>query len=169
MDQGSEPTLKWIFGQGFPKLHPFGLSPLINDQCYTSTVTVSNTDLGPVLLGAPAKDYSIPISVAICFPSEYHQGGTAPRSGSGCRVGTSSAVLPGTLIPGPSEATTIRLLHSYQPARIDQGSVLAVERGLYQITIQPEVVPRQLLLCLLSQEAYPIYYLTRDLSSGIYN
>ena len=44
IDQGSEPTLKWIFGQGFPKLHPFGLSPLINDQCYTSTVTVSNTD-----------------------------------------------------------------------------------------------------------------------------
>jgi len=41
------------------------------------------TDLGPVLLGAPAKDYSIPISVAICFPSEYHQGGTAPRSVSG--------------------------------------------------------------------------------------
>ena len=31
MDQGSAPTLKWIFGQGFPKLHPFGLSPLIPD------------------------------------------------------------------------------------------------------------------------------------------
>jgi hypothetical protein len=28
---GSEPALKQIFGQGFPKLHPFGLSPLIPD------------------------------------------------------------------------------------------------------------------------------------------
>ena len=64
------------------------------------------------------------------------------RSGSRCRVGTSPAVLPGTLIPGPSEATTIRLLHSYQPARIDQGSVLAVERGLSKINIQPEVDPK---------------------------
>ncbi len=27
--QGSEPALKQIFGQGLPKLHPFGLSPLI--------------------------------------------------------------------------------------------------------------------------------------------
>mgnify|MGYP003666662355 CR=1 FL=1 len=32
MDQGSAPALKQIFGQGFPKLHPFGLSPLIFDQ-----------------------------------------------------------------------------------------------------------------------------------------
>ena len=46
----------------------------------------------------------------------------------------------------------------------EDGAVNSVWR-----TAQPEVVPRQLLLWLLSQEPYPIYYLTTLLSSGIYN
>ena len=83
IDQGSEPTLKQIFGQGLPKLHPFGLSPLINDQCYTSTVTVSNTD---------------PRSLSLWpLASGDRDQGSGPR----CRVGTSPAILPGTLIPSP--------------------------------------------------------------------
>ena len=63
MDQGSAPTLKWIFGQGFPKLHPFGLSPLILISV-VSTVTVytdpRSSDSGHILMSyAPLDQGSV--------------------------------------------------------------------------------------------------------------
>jgi len=58
IDQGSEPALKQIFGQGFPKLHPFGLSPLIPgllrctrldvQSCFQVEISAT-TDQGSVL------------------------------------------------------------------------------------------------------------------------
>ena len=159
MDQGSEPTLKWIFGQGFPKLHPFGLSPLINDQCYTSTVTVSNTDPRSLSLWPLAS------------------GDRDQRSGPRCRVGTSPAVLPGTLIPGPTGDD--QLLHYGAPIGPGISSSCAcvwLVSLLYTTTRScPETViimariSGAKLIDLMFVKSYPIYYLTRDLSSGIYN
>ena len=86
-------------------------------------------------------------------------------SGPRCRVGTSPAVLPGTLIPGPTGDD--QLLHYGAP--IGPGISSGCRKWFSSNATQPEVDPRQLLLWLLSQEPYPIYYLTSLLSSGIYN
>ena len=83
-------------------------------------------------------------------------------------IPTATTLIPDHISDGVARVSTFPPLPDKGYMIRDQFWLLAHVVN-YLVLTQPEVVPRQLLLCLVSQEAYPIYSLTRDLSSGIYN